>query len=421
MDEWGGAIGRAASAEGGRGGEGPTIRILYHLRRGSFVVLGVYAAALFYQIGGFRRILPRRLQGALEAVVAAIRARTEPIGNPSRFAATRRHLLRVYGLVASGVIAWGAGAVLFRKLPHFPIALAIATTGIPAAVVLAIPRRVLPPAGRFFSFYLSLLSAGYAMGPMAWVAQDTLLVFVLFSGFTLLGLCVPLFLTRGMVSYVVSAQVLSAALSLCLVTTPKGRTGFAPFREFKKHAGMQLILNGDVNVLLTLQLAMNMGICVLHTLPTIHRFISWKGSLAELEASTDALKEAACICAAWNYLAYRFVRSLVRFLIRYVLGKHVTDSRPRGRGSWLRMSDSTGLMSVTNVSGAASGFVMLLGYVRVVSLLQRGDLEATLERVRGICAKYSPIGVLLDSNSAFVADSAMPNKTEETHSFLFSA
>jgi hypothetical protein len=369
------------------------------LRYGSLAILGGYAIATCYKIGLVSRILPAKLTSSLESTVEAIKKRTQPIGDVKRFALARAHLTYTYGLATSGMLAVAAGVATFWAAPKTPFAIPTAMTLVPAVLLVGVPKAYMQPAARLLCFYLSLYSTGYAFGPIGWVAQDTLVVFVLLSGCTMTGLCLPLYLTRGMISYVVGAQVLSSALSVALVTAPKHSTNSVVLKKLKNQAGVQIILNGDINVLFTMQLLSNIGVCVLHTLPNIYRFVSWKGSEGELTDSVDPVKEAFAICAGAMYIVYRTVRWSCRLLIRRVMSDNQQPTHGgAGQNTWLAMSNHS--LDVNRASGVVSGLVMGLWYVRAVSLLQKGDVETTLNQLRTVCARISPMVLLLGSRTA---------------------
>ncbi|KAK7201347.1 hypothetical protein NESM_000197000 [Novymonas esmeraldas] len=378
--------------------DGAALRNVRLVRGGALVLLGGYAVATLYKVGLVARALPAAINGPLEAAVEAVKRRTQPMGDAKRFAVARAHLTTTYCLAASGMLALAAGAATFCYAPHVPIAIPVATTLTPAVLLLGLPRRLLLPAGRVLCFFTALVSAGYALGPIGWVAQDSLVVFVLLSGCTMTGICLPLYLTRGMVSYVVSAQVLSSALSVALVTAPtQSKTG-SPFRALKDQAGVQILLNGDINVLFTMQLLSNVGVCALHTLPTIYRCVAWKGGEEELRASLDPVREAFAICAGTTYVVYRCVRSACHLLIRRVMAD--SGSNPQGgqgQNTWLALSNHS--LDVNRASGVVSGVVMGLWYVRAVSLLQQGDMTTTLDHLRAVCARVSPMSLLLGSRA----------------------
>ena len=368
------------------------------LRYGSLAILGGYVIATCYKVGLVSRLLPARLNRRLESTVETIKQHTQPVGDTKRFALVRAHLTRTYGLATSGMLAIASGVATFWVAPRIPFALPLATTLVPAVLLMGIPKAYMQPAARLLCFYLSLYSTGYAFGPIGWVAQDTLVVFVLLSGCTMTGLCLPLYLTRGMISYVVSAQVLSSALSVALITAPKQSRNTSVFKKLKDQAGVQIILNGDINVLFTMQLLSNVGICALHTLPNIYRFVTWQVSEEALASSADAVKEAFAICAGSMYVIYRAVRWSCRLLIRRVMSDNAHHPNGgAGQNTWLTMSNHS--LDVNRASGVVSGLVMGLWYVRAVSLLQRGDVESTLNNLRTVCARISPMGMLLGSQT----------------------
>ncbi|CAG9580880.1 conserved hypothetical protein [Leishmania major strain Friedlin] len=368
------------------------------LRYGSLAILGGYVVVTFYKIGLIARILPVALNHPLESAVEAIKSRTQPVGDAKRFALARSHLTATYSLAASGMLALVSGVATFRCVPRVPIAIPVTTAVVPAVLLLGIPKRLMLRGCRLLCFFTSLVSVGYALGPIGWVAQDTLIVLVLLTGCTMTGLCLPLYLTRGMISYVVSAQVLSSALSVALVTAPKQSKDNSPFKALKEQAGVRIILNGDINVLFTMQLMSNVGVCALHTLPSIYHCVTWQGCEADLQDSIDPVREAFGICAGTTYVIYRCVRWACRLLIRRVMAD--SSSNPHGRhgqNTWLALSNHS--LDVNRASAVVSSVVMGLWYVRAVSLLQKGDMETLLNQLRSACARVSPMSLLLGSSA----------------------
>lgn len=378
----------------------------------SLALLGGYTAMLCYRVGLLRRILPTHLNTRLEQSVERVKSRTEPVGSIKRFALARGHLLRAYGWAASGMITATAGVVLFCVAPRVPIVIPLAVTAISSMLICGLPKRIMIQPARVACFYAASLAAGYCFGPIGWAAQDTLVVFVMLTGCTMTGLCVSLFITRGMVSYFVSSQVLSLALSLSLVTAPKQSRDLSPFKLLKAQPGVQVILNGDVNVLLTMQLIANVGINLLHTLPTIYSYVSSDKTDAALEEEADPLEEAFCICAGWGYIIYRASRFATSRIICRVLSDNPSNAHRGSEGAWTMTgspsSSAPSFNRTSNVGIASSltaAIVTLLWYVKVISLLQKGDAEATLSRVRAVCARASPVGMLLGSHSTYMAPS----------------
>ncbi|KAG5495222.1 hypothetical protein JKF63_02277 [Porcisia hertigi] len=368
-----------------------SIRII---RCASLTILGLYAGATLYKLGLIARILPAAVNCRLESTVEAVKSRTHPLGDAKRFALARSHLTATYSLVASGMLVLASGVVVFRYAPHIPIAIPVTTTLVPAMLLFGIPKSLMLPAGRLLCFFASLASAGYALGPIGWVAQDTLVVFVMLTACTVTGITLPLYLTRGMISYVMSAQVLSSALSVALVTAPKQSRDISPFKALKEQAGVKVLLNGDINVLFTMQLLSNIGVCALHTLPIIYHCVTWQGREEDLRDSIDPVREAFAICAGSTYVMYCCVRWACRLLIRHVTADSSGNpSSGHGQNTWLALSKYS--LDINRASGVASGVVMGLWYVRVVSLLQRGDLETSLNQLRSVCARVSPMRLLL--------------------------
>lgn len=373
------------------------------LRYGSLAVLGGYAVSICYRVGLFRKVLPATVNTKLENTVEAIKAKTEPLGDAKRFTLARNHLIKAYTWAAGGMVCVAAGVGVFAACPRIPIAIPIITAVVPSLLVVGVPKNLMRPAARALSFILATVSSGYVLGPIGYVAQDSILVLLLLTGCTMSGVCIPLFLTRGMISYVLSAQTLSMAAAIALVTTPVATKETSPFKTLKAQPGVQMILKADVNVMLTMQMLSNLVITLAHTVPTIHHFISWKGTEEDLLDSVDALKEASFICGGWVYIIARIVRSLTRVLMLRVADENEAKAQESARSG--RRGGHVTLIRRSNVdvaSGVVSGVVTCLLYVRLVSQMQQGDPKHTLATVRKVCARLSPLSVVLGSQPGSV-------------------
>ncbi|ORC91591.1 putative retrotransposon hot spot (RHS) protein [Trypanosoma theileri] len=375
------------------------------LRRAAWCVVGGYGIALIYRVGLLQKLLPRRISTAVDNVVSRVKARTEPLGNTQRYAAARKHLLRVYTLSTMGMLFAAVGGAAFCVFPKIPIVIPVALTVVPSTLVLLLPRDMMIEAGRVACLFTSALALGYSFGPIGWVAWDSLAIFTTLLASTMTGLCLPLFLTRGMISYVLSSQLLSCALSLAAVTTAplliphtnnnnninNLTSGIQPGVN-----GMDILRRTDVNVLLTMQLISNWGINLLHTLPTIVHFVRWKESEEQLPLSVDPVKESLCICGGVAYVFWRSFRWVCRRIIRP--RNESTDvgmMKPQelSRDPWGYLNHN--VLRRQTTGGVGASLLLLLWYVRSVSALQRGETVATLESLRSVCARISPVNLLV--------------------------
>ncbi|KAF5224177.1 hypothetical protein TcYC6_0072670 [Trypanosoma cruzi] len=385
--------------------EGSAAECVIEVLRGvSWAVVGGYGVALCYRFGVFRKVFPKSTVNAIESVVEKVKKRTEPLGDARRYTIARLHLIHVYFLSSLGIMVAAAGGATFFAFPKVPIIIPIALTLVPSTLLLLLPKGMMLYAGRVACLLTSCFAFGYSFGPVGWIAWDSLGVFLTVMVSTMAGLCVPLFLTRGMISYVLSSQLLSCTLSLAAVTTlplvlrsegvrPVVSFPFASKNVTTPSSNIELLLRADVNVLLTLQLLSNWGINLLHTLPTIVRFVRWKGDEGELLDCVDPLKESICICAGAAYVMWRSFRWACRQLLLAVAKDDTKGASREVQDQWGHFAKLS--FHTQHVSGVSASVLLVLWYVRAVSELQRGETVATLEALRRVCAHVSPVGLLV--------------------------
>nr|CCD12929.1 unnamed protein product [Trypanosoma congolense IL3000] len=370
-------------------GDNSSYAVLFRgARVASWVVVCGYGAALAYRFGFLQRALPGKAAAVLESTVEKVKARTEPLGDPVRLEAVRRHLMKVYGISSVGMLAAALGGAVFFSYPKIPITIPIAFTVVPAALLFLMPRELMFPECRTACFLTSSVAVGCSFGPVEWVAWDSLYIFGVLTASTLSGLCVPLLLTRGMVSYVLSSQLLSSALSVVTLTSvPSLLSGNGT-------ALLQSVGPESVNVLLMIQLMANMGINVLHTLPTITRFVKWRGTDDELLLSVDPLKEAFCICGGTAYVFWRCSRWVYRTLMYAALGKSPCDGGGQQECAPSLFDRWRSAMWSHRACDVGASVLLVLCYVRAVSALQRGDTADVLEKLRACFARASPVSLI---------------------------
>lgn len=346
------------------------------LRVGGAVVIGLYGAALCYRLGLVRRILPAAINEQLEAKVEKLKAQSEPPTGSAQFAVARGHLLRTYGFAAGGLMLGCFGAAAFCKLPHIPIGLAIAATITPSVVLHFVPQRFMTLPSRGLLFAAACLACGYTLGPMNYVALDTLIPFGFLVGSTVVGFSVPLFLTRGMISYFFSTQLLSCSLATVL-------------------SSGQLSQAIDVNVMLTVQMLANAVLAIAHTIPVVRKCVSWTEPLDKLEAELDPLLEGFHICGSVSYGVFAVFRALCTSVLLAVtrddkFSKGATKEERRYLRTFANMT-----LNVEKWSKIFSSIMFAIVYVRVVSYLQQKGSVQQLDRWRQLFARFSPVRLIV--------------------------
>lgn len=347
--------------------------LLVHYTSGC--VLTVYTVSMMYRLGVLKKILRKRVYDRIEKRVEHIKSKTEPmVSTPNRLSLLRRHLLRAYSYTCAGVAVLTTGALSFVIYPKIPLIYFIGSALTSGLLLAAVPKKVVSPATRFFLFLFCWFSSGYTLGPLGWVAQDSLAAYFLVSSSALFGVTIALFLTRGVISYLLSAQIFSFALSFFIGTSSKSTATL--FGVFKSHPGAQRILNLDIQVLFAMQLATNLTIQVFHTLPQIRKYVSSKESDIVLQEEADPLADAHTLCTGWAYVGYRVVRGAFYQVLKYLNG----EGSDRSAVLFMREEGSKGLNILSSVS---SGIIMGATYVRLITRLQnQGDMESSMNSMR---------------------------------------
>lgn len=420
------------------------------LRYTSLAVLGGYAVSLCYRAGLIQKVLPATVNQKLEDAVEAVKEKTAPIGNPRQLAFARAHLTKVYTLASAGMIAFCGGVLTFVVQPKVPIAFPVLTTLVPALLVVGVPRAYMKRGYRVLNLCLTFFSAGYAFGPIGWIAQDSLFLFLLCTVCTMSGLVVPLSITRGLISYLLSTQLFSLSLLVSFLTAPKEATRrYSPFNTLKSQKGVKMIMDADYNVVVTLQVVANVVLLALHTVPVLYYVVThgkqWSrahkasacasttkrngvdsssiddsmAAAASASATTgpeeyteeelemldhlDDVLEAFCICAGWSYILFRFIRHYMQFFIKKLIESNggtvgtVGDSASGGGvpESMLGIMANDRRVDARKASGVVSTGLVFLWYIKAIGLLQRGDPGATLDQFRYVCDRISPLRWLL--------------------------
>lgn len=371
-------------------------RLLRGAQLASWVVVGGYGVALAYRFGFLQRIFPKSIAASLECAVEKVKSWTEPVGDSVRYAVVRRHLTQVYSIASVGMLAGALGGALFFSFPKVPIAIPVSLTVAPAALLLLLPREVMFPACRVACFLTSSFAVGCSFAPIGWVAWDSLSILMMLTASTMSGLCIPLFLTRGMASYVLSSQLLSCAATIIALTTTPPLLTSTGLNNGGATEVVRVLQRTDVNVLLVMQLMMNWGINLLHTLPTIARFVKWRGLEDELLLTVDPVKEALCICSGGAYVFWRCSQWACRRLVEGTLGAGVGgEAERRGHHATSLYDQLKSTMRSRRVVDAGATVMLVLCYVRAVSKLQKGETVKALETLRVCCARVSPINLVL--------------------------
>lgn len=344
--------------------------------------LTVYAVSMMYRLGVLKRILRRSVYDRIERKVEHIKSKTEPmVSSPNRLLLLRSHLLRSYSYTCAGVVFLTMGALSFVVCPKVPLIYFIGSALTSGLLLAAVPKTVVSPTTRFFLFLFCWFSSGYTLGPLGWVAQDSLAAYFLVTSSALLGVTTALFLTRGIISYLLSAQIFSFALSIFVGTSSKSTATL--FGVLKSHPGAQRILNLDITALFAMQLATNLTIQMFHTLPQIRKYVSSKKSDAVLQEEADPLADAHTLCTGWAYVGYRVVRGAFYQVLKYLNGK----GSDRSTVLFMREEGSKGLNILSSIS---SGIIMGATYVRLITRLQnQGDMESSMNSMRQLFQNLS--------------------------------
>lgn len=357
------------------------VRIIHYA---SGAIIGIYAVSICYKTGLLARILPPKPYKAIERVVEKAKEKTKPVfSTASRLTLLQRHLFKTYGWTALGMTLTTAGAIGFVQNPRIPLAPFLVAALFCGLVLGSVPKNAMTPLGRKGLFLSCWLSGGYTIGPIVWVAQDRMSLYALVSSSSLVGVSIALLLTRGVVSYLVSSQALSFALSLFVATSSTSTATI--FGLFKSHPGLQHILHSDLTSLVLMQFVSNAVLLGVHTIPRIRQYVNMKKSVAELVEAEDALWDAHALCAGWVYAMYCLVRKGFFKVLKMTASKnsHTHSSR----------FDLEEAKTFNAISSVSSAVIMVVMYVQLVAHLQRGDVNASLNHMRHLFQQISPKAV----------------------------
>lgn len=346
------------------------------VRGASLAVVGCYGVALAYRAGLLEYVLPKSTYGTLVEKVEALKARTEPPSGSAQYAVARSHLLKTYAYTAAGIALSGLGIALFFKYPHFPLAPTIVATAVPALALQVFPRKWIVPQGRTALYALTCLSCGYTLGPMNWVAFDSMVTIGTVVACTIAGFSLPLFLTRGVVSYFFASQTLSCCLAVSTV-------------------GISATKTMDVNLVLLAQFLGNVTLGYLHTVPTIKKAVNWTGTLEALEAEEfDEVLEALHICGNVSYGCWYAFRLVCTTLLYRITRGDVRAASKEERSQLRKFAHAT--FGVDRWSSVLASVLFLVLYVRVVSHFQQKGATTgkRLNHLRALFRKVSPMTAL---------------------------
>lgn len=351
-------------------------------------VVGAYSVALLYKVGAFAKVLPQGLNDAIESRVNRLKELTEPRVDAGRFNAARSHLMQVYAATAGFCGLSALGSAAFFAAPYLPIGVPVALTAVPAAALALTPRRFMSEPGRVGLSLLAVFSCGYSFGPMNWIAYDSVLPFACVVGATFVGFGVPLYLTRGVVSYFLSTQLLSGSLAIIAASSFKA--------------------SEDVNVLLTAQLIANAALGLLHTVPTILEYVRDDDTEADPKKTTatrgdaaaaatapsrDVLLEALGIYGALAWFTWNVFRLSCLTIFRRMTkdeGTGLTHDERRKLERFASLSNR-----VESASDIAASVLFLLLYIKVVGHIQRtGNSVKKLDALRKVFARMSPLSLI---------------------------
>eukprot|EP00742_Colponemidia_sp_Colp-10_P021841 GILJ01025690.1.p1 GENE.GILJ01025690.1~~GILJ01025690.1.p1 ORF type:complete len:298 (+),score=39.46 GILJ01025690.1:64-957(+) len=297
--------------------------------------------------------------------------------------------MTTYAVFSGGCILSALGTRAFFAYPDLPIGVPIAATAT-AATVLMFARQWMTFHGKLLAFGALAFSCGVSFGPLNWVAYDTVIPFSIVVGSTAVGFCAPLFITRGVVSYFCSAQLLSCSLSVVGAGLVVASAKINASGRRARH------IENDVSVMLVGQVVINVALGVFHTIPTIYRFM--KNDLAEIQQE-DPVFQATLIYSACAYSLWTFFRIICARIMRTLQGKHPNghgkDSRTINDAIGTFSSADKGLFTVRNVSNVGASLLFLFTYVRAVTYIQsrKGGSSHGLDFSRKVFSKFSPVAL----------------------------
>ncbi|KAG8346006.1 hypothetical protein ERJ75_000326800 [Trypanosoma vivax] len=359
----------------------PPFGVQHGIRAVSWGVVAGYAIVLSYRLGLLQRLLPRRIATEVDNVVQKVKAVTEPVGGTRRYLAVRRHLVLVYTTSAAGMLTATLGGAAFCACPQLPIVYSIILTVLPSTLLLTLPRDTVLPVCRLGCFFTSCFAFGYSFGPVAWVTWDLFAVFTLLLGSSMCGLILSLFLTRGMASYVFSSQLFSCALSTAVLTSfPVLPTEVKRYTSHGVRHGTGLYV--DVSILVFMQFLSNGTINLLHTLPTIVRFVKRHGSEEHLLLTVDFLKESLCICGGAAYLCWSGLCTVARRLISVAPEEKRDNVDGVGTAGDMALVARHATQLKKLMRDASPTLLLLAIYIRTVLVLQEGSTIEKLEALR---------------------------------------
>lgn len=349
-----------------------SLQALESLRKVSWLVVGGYAAATLYKLGVVARLLPAGINAGLEKAVEAVKSKTQPLTNGKRFKMARSCLARTYVYSSLAFALSGVGIYAFFEAPVVPISIPIALSAVSSAVLWVCPKAWIIPAGRMAFAAAGSIATGYCFGPVHWIAYDSIFVFNIVVTSSSVGFTLPLFLTRGMVAYFMSAQLLSTALAVAATSV--------------------LSPGGDLNSALTVQLVSNCALCAFHTIPTVHKYLK-ADSDEKLLAEEDPLGEGYKVFAGIEYgmfQVFRYTSTAVVSALTSSDRKGVTKEERQQLRTFADLS-----VWHERCSNVIASMLFLAVYVKAVSYLQRTGARAQLEDLRLLFGKVSPLRLLM--------------------------
>ena len=261
------------------------------VRWGAAGVTMVYGACLFYRCGGAKYVMPTSTYNKIVETVETVKSKTQPIVDKERYGLAVKHLTKTYALVSAGFATAALGTCLFFKVPELPVGVPNVVSA-STAVIILVGSQFMTESSRILTYFTMAFSVGVAFGPMNWIAHDAVSPMVAVVGSTVIGFSVPLLLTRGVISYFLSSQLLSSSLAIvltCLNTIATKGTLDQSTR--------------DVSMMLNVQMASNFLLGALHTVPTIFNFMNKSKSIESIKTK-DYVSQAAVIFLATSYLTW---------------------------------------------------------------------------------------------------------------------
>jgi hypothetical protein len=369
---------------------------------GSTAVAGWSTAVLLYKLGYVQPLLPAAVLKPIDDLAATVGALTEPPASTTKgFRGATQHMLQVYGATAGLFLASFAGTKAFFRLPYLPIPAALALTAVPSFVILCVPPHEVNRRSRRALALVGSFGCGYVFGPLNWVAADAMAHVAVSVTASLVGFSGAAVITRGRVSYFVVSQLLASSLSICGSHALMGR--------LSAHRGdtsaLRLAQMEVANGMLMLQLAGNLALVVLHSLPTMWRFHARRAEMeaaypdlckdgAEVATAADdeedrIISEAFVIFGSAAYATWFAFRVVCMALLRRMGFGPAARAVPNMTAQQRDLAEAS-MRRIDRAGDVVSSVLFLWLYMRVVASMQQRGAVMHLNNGRWFLQKLAP-------------------------------